>query len=323
MFDFFGLTNEQLNLLENTNIPANIYKTDNVAYKFWFRSLLQKIDSSIVFENLPDGWSNDYLMFCLWLRGFVGVFESNIRKFEKYGNAGNRNILFTACNIAGLDFYYQPTTATMINPVYTKTEVFEVNKDIFLLKLCPDFRGCFDILHYYADKLATISAGLDMGFTNAKTPMILTASSEGQAATLKKIYDKVQAGQSLIVWDDLNDNDEIMPRKEPFEFWNQDFRQTYLCTTLLQDMSTLLNQFYQEIGIPICIDKKERLVTTEADFSIAQSQARISCWAETLKESLDIINKQFGLQIGVSYASENNDNRDGKLSESDGEQIDR
>ena len=55
MFDFFGLTNEQLNLLENTNIPANIYKTDNVAYKFWFRSLLQKIDSSIVFENLPDG----------------------------------------------------------------------------------------------------------------------------------------------------------------------------------------------------------------------------------------------------------------------------
>lgn len=324
MFDFFGLTNEQLNLLENTNIPSTYYQTDNLAYKFWFRSLLQKIDSSILFKNLPKGWSNDYLMFCLWLRGYVGVFETNIREYKRFGDAGDRIILFSACNVAGVDLYYQPTTATLINPMYKlqKGLSFEIGKNIELLKLCPDFRGCFDIIFYYSSKLAEISKGLDIGFLNAKTPMILSASNEAQAATLKKVYDKVQSGQSLVIWDSDSDSDEVIPRKEPFESWSQNYKETYICHDLLEDMESLLNQFCMEVGIPTTagIEKKERLITAEADFSIAQSQARISCWAETLKESLDVINEKYGLNIEVEYASENNPDRDGELSESDSEQ---
>lgn len=314
--DFTGFTQQQLNLLESWKIPEQYYKTNNLAYLFWFRSLLQKIDSSILFKNLPSGWSNDYLMFCLWVRGFVGIFESFQQKYKKYSDPdSDRIILFSAVNLAGQDFYYQPDQATIINPIYTRTEPFVIGKDIEILKLTPDFCGCIDIIYFYASKLAELSKSIDMAIENAKTPLILSANNEAQAATLKKVYDKIQAGESLIIFDDTTETDEIIPKKEPFNAWINELKQNFILLELLESMQNLLDDFYKEIGIPVSIEKKERLVTTEADFSIAQSQARISCWAETLKESLDRINEKYGLNIEVEYASENNDSRDGELPE--------
>ena len=147
-----------------------------------------------------------------------------------------------------------------------------------------------------------------MSIINSKLGLIATAENEAQAATLKAVYDKLQRGEPLVVFDDLTkDSDEIMPRKEPFQMWIQELKKNYVLTEQLQDFQTILNSFYCEIGLPVAIEKKERLVTSEADFASAQSQARISCWIETLKESLEIINEKFNLNIEVEYARENDD----------------
>lgn len=302
-----------INILENIKVPNTYWVGKTWEYKYWFRSLLQKIDSSLIFSGLPDNWSNDFFMLCLWARGFVAVFDSDRSDLQKFGPS----LLFQPCNIAGYDFYYQPTKALVSNPMYQKE--LTIGKDCELLKLTPDFRGIFDILDYYASKLAEISKSIDMGLINAKMPMILTATNEAQAETLKKVYDKVQAGESLVLYKDLgSDNDEIIPRENPFEFWSQDFRQTYLVHNLLEDMQLILNSFYVEIGLPVAIEKKERLVTSEADFSSAQSQARISCWVETLRESFDRINKLFGINLEVEYARQNNPDWNGTGIESSG-----
>ena len=259
---------------------------------------------------MPKGWNNDFFMFCLWIRGYVAVFDTKRSDLKEYGEDG---ILFQPCIAGGeLDFYYQPSIATIANPRYEAE--LKIHKDCELLKLTPDCFyafGVLDILDYYASKLAEISKSIDMGLINAKMPMILTASSEAQSATLKKVYDKVQSGQSLVIWDDLFDGDEIMPRKDPFEFWSNDFKKTYLVTTLLEDMQTILNSFYNEIGLPVSLEKKERLITSEADFSKAQSQARIACWYETLNECLELINEKYNTNIEVTInASENDDTGD-------------
>jgi hypothetical protein len=139
--------------------------------------------------------------------------------------------------------------------------------------------------------------GIDVGILNAKMPFIVTAKNEAQNATVKKIYDKIQAGESLIVWKDIADGDEIIPTKDPFESWINDYQKTYIVSNLLEDMQTILDSFYKEIGLPVAIEKKERLITSEADFASAQSQARISCWMETLRESLEKVNRMFDLNI--------------------------
>ena len=301
----FDFNERTINLLESIHVPNTYWLNKSSEYKYWFRSLLHKIDSSIIFRGLPDKWNNDFLMLCLWSRGFVVVFESNRTALtDRYGP----NVLFQPCELAGeLDFYYQPKAVTIANPYFNGT--LDIGKKAELLKLTPDFMGVFDILAYYSEKLAEISKGIDMGLINAKMPVILTASNEAQSNTLKKVYDKVQSGESLVVYKDLLDSDEIMPRKSPFEAWTQDFKQTYIVHNLLEDMQLILNSFYMEIGLPVANEKKERLVTTEADFASAQSQARISCWYETISECLRNINKSFNLNIEVEYACKINADR--------------
>lgn len=305
MLDFFS--ENQADLLNNMKIPSTYWEKKSEVYKYWFRSLLHKIDSSIVFKNLPKGFSNDFFMFCLWVRGYVLFFKTDRTDLQKYGENG---VVFQPCFISGYDFYYQPVKATVSNPYMSFKYTFELGEKekAWLLKLTPDFLGVLDILDYYASKLASISEAIDMSIINSKLGVIATASNEAQAATLKAVYDKIQRGETLIVFDDLSkDSDEIIPRKEPFEIWIQELKKNYILTDQLADMQTILNSFYCEIGLPVAIEKKERLVTSEADFAAAQSQARIACWIQTIEESLEVINKMFNLNIEVEYASQNDD----------------
>lgn len=307
------LNERTINLLESIRVPNTYWKNRTVEYQYWFRSLLQKIDSSIIFNGIPDNWNDDFFHLCLWALGFVCVFKpTTVELAKNYGP-----VVFNPCTINGFDFYYQPKNAVVSNPnlepAFTKT--FTIGKDCELIKLTPDFFGTFDIIDYYASKLAEISKGIDVGLINAKMPMILTAKNEAQAETLKKVYDKVQAGESLVVWKNEVDHDELMPVKDPFESFVNDYQKTYVVHNLLEDMSNILNSFYSEIGIPVAIEKKERLITSETDFSTAQSQARISTWIETLKESLVKVNSKFGINITaeIAYNANSTDANDNEV----------
>lgn len=301
------LNERTINILESIKVPNFYWKTKTEEYQYWFRSLLQKIDSSIIFNDLPKGWSDDFLHICLYALGYVAVFKPNSIQLGKKGL-----VVFNPAVLSGYDFYYQPTTATVSNPNLPApfSSNFVIGRDCELIKLTPDYCGIFDILDYYSSKLAELSKGIDVGILNTKMPIILTASSDSQAETLKKIYDKVQSGESLVVWKDEVGDDEIIPRKDPFESFFNDFTKTYIIHNLLEDMQTILDSFYCEIGLPVAIEKKERLITSEADFASAQSQARISCWIETLRESLDKVNTLFNTNITCEVAYERTDNPD-------------
>lgn len=304
MFDFFS--SECADFLESLHIPNEYHTEKSLAYRYWFRSLLHKIDSSIIFTGLPEGWNNDFFMFNLWARGYVLIFQTRRKELLKFGKNG---VVYQPCYLGGkLNFYWQPTEAYVANPNYKLKNNFTLGNNCELLKLTPDYMGVLDIIHYYALKLANLSSAIDMSITNSRFGLIATASNEAQSMTLKAIYDKFLKGESLVVWDDLqNNSDEVIPRKEPFEIWIQELKKNYVLTDQLNDLQTILDQFYTEIGLPVSVEKKERLITSEADFATAQSQARISCWVETLKECLEVINKKFGINIEVDYASTNDD----------------
>lgn len=314
MRDLFS--EETIDFLENLHVPTT-YVKDSETYRYWFRSLLHKIDSSIIFKNLPEGFSNDFFMFCLWVRGYVLFFKSNRSDLKPYGADG---VVFQPCYVSGYDFYYQPLKATVSNKYLSFNNVFDLKSDnAALLKMTPDFMGVLDILSFYAEKLSGLSEAIDISIINSKMGLIATAENESQAGTLKAVYDKLQKGDALVIYDDsLISNGEIIPRKEPFHMWVQELKKNFILVEQLECFQKILDSFYTEIGLPVAIEKKERLVTSEADFASAQSQARIACWIETIKESLEIINKKFNLNIEVDYARNNDFDRNGesaKLSE--------
>lgn len=285
----------QIAILQNMTVPSTYWNTKSQQYQYWFRSLLQKIDSCLEFKNLPKDWSQDFFLLCLWARGYVAVFES-----ERFGDK-ETGIAFQPCNVSGYDFYYQPTKAIVANPLYQKE--FIIHQDCEILKLTPDFNGIWDVIDHYATQLAELTKGINVGLINAKVPFVVTADSLAESEKLKKVYDKVQAGESLIVWkEDTNHFEkEVMPRKNPFEdaFLN-DYTKTYIVTNLLQDMQTIMDQFYMEIGLPTrTFDGKAHMLNAEADMQANQSQARVSCWVNTLTESMELINAHYGTNLEV------------------------
>ena len=288
-------------MLKYLRVP-NTYWVNSVEYRYWFRSLIQKLSSSIEFTGCPEEWPLPFLEMCLWCRGYVAVFKT-----ERFG------VAFQPCTLSGYDFYYQPTNALVANPYYEKN--LKIGKDTELLQLTPDYLGVLDIVHHYAKEIAEISKGIHVGLINSKVPLVLSANSEAQAATLKKVYDKAASGESLVIWNNIDGTDEVIPRKDPFEAWNQDFRQTYIVHDLLADFQNLMNNFYREVGLPVVQEKKERLITDEAEMQGEQSLARISTWMECLEKSIEKINKMFGLSLGVKLnARQNNDTGDTEVS---------
>ena len=285
-----------INILESMSVPSTYWNLKSQQYQYWFRSLLQKIDSCLVFNNLPKDWSQDFFLLCLWARGYVAVFES-----ARFGDK-ETGIAFQPCTLGGpLDFYYNPTKAIVSNPLYQKELI--IHQDCEILKLTPDFNGCWDIIDHYATQLAELTKGINVGLINAKMPVVITADSLAESEKLKKVYDKVQAGESLVVWkEDTNHFDkEIIPRSNPFEdaFLN-DFQKTYIVGELLENLETIMDQFYMEIGLPVRnFDGKAHMLNAEADMSSAQAQSRVSCWVNTLNESLELINNHFGTNLEV------------------------
>lgn len=281
-------------VFERLAIPNTYFKNRTYEYRYWFRSLLHKLDSSLIFKGLPEDWPEDFFKIILWARGYLAVFKT-----ERWG------ITFQpVSSLSGYDFYYQPQKVAIANPYYNK--ILDLHKNVELLKMTPDFCGILDIVDYYATKLAELSKGIDMSIINAKIPMVLVANDESQSQTLKAVYDSVQTGESLVVWKDKLSDGEIIPRKDPFQFWSNDYKATFILPELLEAMQTILDSFYMEIGLPTVMnDKKAHMLNQEADFQSAQSEARLACWVSNLEESFDRIERLFGLRLEVEYAQNN------------------
>ena len=281
-------------VFERLAIPNTYFKNRTYEYRYWFRSLLHKLDSSLIFKNLPEDWPEDFFKICLWARGYLAVFKT-----ERW------DIAFQpVSSLSGYDFYYQPQKVAIANPYYNK--ILDLHKNVELIKMTPDFCGILDIVDYYATKLAELSKGIDMSIINSKIPMVLVANDESQSQTLKAVYDSVQSGESLVVWKDKLSDGEIIPRKDPFQFWSNDYKATFILPELLEAMQTILDSFYMEIGLPTVMnDKKAHMLNQEADFQSAQSEARLACWVSNLEESFDRIERLFGLRLEVEYAQNN------------------
>ena len=211
-----------------------------------------------------------------------------ISDFEKFGMG------FQPCGLKGYDFYYQPTSALVANPALDKSLELKLHEEGELLKLTPDFRGIWDILEFYAEKLSLLDNAINMSLINNKYAFFLGARNKTAGAALKKMLDLVNKGEPAVVWDMKLLNDPT-DKEMPFQEWKRDhLKDSYLTTDQLLDFHTILNDFDAEVGIPTMpYQKKERLVADEANMKMADGKARSVTWYETIQGSIADIKKLY------------------------------
>lgn len=315
---YIPLNYDQINNVEGHIQPSMLKYCNAVTYAYWQRSLFQRAISTIEFTGLPDTWKasvRDFFYWCVFAYGYVGIFDT-----DKFGLSFQPGALY------GFDFYYQPTEFIVANPKLN--ERFTIHETCEILKLTPDYRGIFDIISYYAMLLSALDSGINQSIVNSKFAWLIGAKNKPAAEALKKAFDKINSGEPAVVLDQsLLLQQDAQSKEDPWSFLERtNIKNDYLTTDMLMDRSTLLSAFDAEIGIrSLPYNKKERLVTAEAESREQDSTARLMVWKATLDSSLELVNKMFNTNIeakityegGKDNATEqDNSDRDGKLSQS-------
>ena len=288
--EYIPLNYEQLSLIAGTYTPNYVKPCDNKSYMYWERSLFQRALSVIRIDGLPDEWDENvrnFLYWCLFRIGFVCCFNSN-----KYGKA------FQPCTLSGYDFYYQFTEAIVTNPTLKQT--FTIHKDCEILKISPDYIGIWDIIARYAERLSSLDPAIAMAIENSKYSNVWGARNKAGAKFLEKMVDKIQRGEPAVIFDTslLIPLDKVTKDDIIADLSQKDIKNTYLGTQLLQDFATILNEFDTEIGIPtLPYQKKERMVTDEAESKQEDATSRSKIWVDTMNGCFKSINKMLGTNM--------------------------
>lgn len=288
--EYIPFNYEQLNVFAGTYTPNYVKPCNNKSYMYWERSLFQRALSVIRIDGLPDEWDENvrnFLYWCLFRIGFVACFNST-----KYG------VAFQPCTLKGYDFYYQFTEAIVTNPTYKRT--FTIHKDCEILKIAPDYMGIWDIISRYARRLSALDPAIEMAIENSKYSNVWGARNKAGAKFLAKMVDKIQEGEPSVIFDTsiLIPLDKVTKDDIVVNLSQKDIKSTYLGTQLLQDFATILNEFDTEIGIPtLPYQKKERMVTDEAESKQEDATSRSKIWVDTMNGCFKKINEMLGTNM--------------------------
>lgn len=276
---------EEINFAAGHYTPSQIKGYNNNAFIFWERVLFQRA-CSVLKINIPEEWEGtvrDFLYYCLFRNGFITVFE-----LEEFGH------LFQPSTLSGLDVFYQPTHSLIENPQFTESLNLEIGEECEILKLTPDFSGIWDIVSYYAEKLALMDCALNMAINNSKFAYLFAARNKAAGEAFKKIFDKVNRGETGVFFDQKIIDDKV-DKAEPWQFLERpNLKQSYLVTDLLGDTRTILNNFDEAIGIPtMAYEKKERIYSKEAEMLSFSSTSRAQIWINTFNSSAKLVNAHY------------------------------
>lgn len=282
------LNYQELNNLAGHYAPSMVKAYNNATYAYWERSLFQRCVSRLE-TTLPENWEGsrrDFLLFCLLKVGFVFVSYKDTLGYW-----------FQPGSLYGIDFYYQPTEFILANPRANELKLesrYQLHKDGELLKFMPDYRGIFDTISYYAEKLSTLDNAINMSIINSKFAFMIAAKNKGCAEAIKKILDRINKGEPAVIYDKYLTNEKA-DDSEPWQFLQfQKLKENYITDQQLIDFQTLLNAFDAEIGInTVPYQKAERFVSAEATSRMVDSQARIITAVECLKSSIKDIKKLY------------------------------
>ena len=280
---------DEINLIEGTYTPSQVKTFNTAAYRYWERALFQRALSVIDITKIPDEWKGpreDFFKMILYRRGFLAVLDT-----PEYG------LIFQPCTLSGYKgIYYEPANALITNPYANLRQTeYRIGEECEILKLTPDYMGVWDIIAYYAEKLATMDGAVNMAIINSKLAYVLGARDKSGREALAKILDKVNECQPSVIYD-INLLDNQKDKQSPFQLLElPKVKENYIVEDLLKDFNDILNKFDAAIGIPtIPYEKKERVQDTEAKLQTYDGAARSLTWIETLKSSNEVITAHYG-----------------------------
>lgn len=268
--------------------------TPGFSMDYWTRSLFQRLTALINIENLPKfpeqpySWDIDALKYQLFTMGYSCIIMS-----KTYG------LVPQPATLTGFGLQYQPTGALLNSPYFQISEPLTIGLDCQLIKLTPDYTGVFDIITKYAAELKELDVSIKSAVRGVRLGYAMIADNDRTARTLKNVREKILNGDDVIIDEKLTKRNVSGDMSLPWYLFARDVKQSYIVNDLIDARRSTLVDFYREIGVRMLDDKRERMLTAEVAAGEAETFIRSEVWAETLKSSVEKLNRGAGTNIKI------------------------
>ena len=266
---------------------------NDLTTRYCMRSLYQRVYAGFRPKN-PALWNERYFKNVLLTDGFLTIFKTDM-----YGIVPQ---ISTPTGKRGL--FLEPTEMLVSQPLVKQTS--EIGKTCEVIHLTPDWCGVWDIIEHWGLRLSMAFTSLDVALINCRAALIGAGKNKSATETIKALYEKLSAGESLLVYDKALKTDSL-DDSDPLWTLAVDVKNNYIVDKLLKDIQTIVEEFDREIGIAAIGEKKERMITDEVSQLTADSVARSECWFECLSRSYDKVNALFpelDLSFEMTYGGE-------------------
>lgn len=260
--------------------------TTNTGMRAYFEKYLFEKFLSVFEWTLPQEWAKNYFLYCLYIFGKVAVLNT-----ARYG------VICQGCGLRGWDIYYQPTHAIVTNPLLENIRDLRIGEECEVVKINPNFAGIYDIIQHYAEMMAITTEAVDTNIFNSKIAYVFACMDDKQAASFRKMYEKISAGTPAVFVDkSLYDDDGT----ERWKLFGQNISQQYIADKLLVNLKQIESMFDAEVGIANAnTEKKERLIVDEVNANNESTNAKPALWLETMRESCEKVNALYNIGLDV------------------------
>jgi hypothetical protein len=247
--------------------------------------------------DVPDNWDKDYFLYCLYCWGTVAIINT-----DKFG------VIPQGCTLKGYNVFYRPAQAVISNPLLKGVIEPVIGEQCVLFKCTADYGGIMDLVGRYANEMAIAMESLDMNVMNSKLAYVFRARNKAGAESLKKVMDQVMRGELAVFYDEKLRIQRGDQTEEPWDYFVNNLRQNYIAGDVLDTLRRLEELFCTEVGIPSArSDKKERMISSEAERNDVETSTRMEMWLDGWKKSCSDVKKMFGVDVSVNWRHDPNE----------------
>lgn len=242
--------------------------------------------------NLPKSMNSRYLEMCLFYLGKAALLKDSQYGFinTKCTGSGDINIygLPTTLHCFSYDFYTDRKLYTGLNPMYTDKQR-EARENYECILVMNNWEGLPTIstLELFAYRLYEAQRTCDTNVIAQKTPVLLVAD-ETQRLFLENLYNQYNGNQPFIFGDkdQLGENTlKCINTQAPF-----------VADKLTEYKKEIWNEALTFLGVNnIMLEKKERLVTDEANSNNELINLNLESFLAPRLEACRQFNEKYGL----------------------------